>query len=136
MFFFPSHNKIMYMTELHNIRLIALDCDGTIFSKHGRLSEYAASVLKQLKERGILIVICSGRPFYSIQRALDPEYYDYAVCMNGQSIIDHNGNIIMKKRDLAPEEIREISRMVEKYRVMMSCSYNDDFPTTMESTVL
>ena len=109
------------------IRLVGLDCDGTLFAKHGRLTPYAESVLRQLKERGILIVICTGRPWYNIKKAIDPSLYDYAVCENGRLIRRQNGELIEEKRSLYPEEIREISRLVEKYSVMMSCAYEEEF---------
>ena len=122
----PQDNKILSMTN-NIIRMVAMDCDGTLFSKHGRISEYGASVLKQLKERGILVVICTGRPLYSIQRALSSDLYDYAVLNNGMQSAKNNGEIIEDKRKLLPEEIREITRCCERFNVMMSVSYDDDF---------
>lgn len=113
--------------DTNRIRLLAADCDGTLFSKHGKISGYGKDVLFRLKERGILVVICTGRPLYSIQRALTEDLYDYAVCGNGQLIAKSDGTVIAKKRSLTPLEIREITRLVEKHRVMMSCSYDDDF---------
>ena len=75
----------------------------------------------------LISVICTGRPLYSIQRALSSDLYDYAVLNNGMQSAKNNGEIIEDKRKLLPEEIREITRCCERFNVMMSVSYDDDF---------
>lgn len=110
-----------------DIRMVAFDCDGTLFSKHGRISEYGLKVLHALRERNIRVVICTGRPLYSIRNTMPEGSYDYAVCENGQTVAKADGTIIDRKRNLNPKEIREITAKCEKYRVMMSCAYDDEF---------
>jgi Cof subfamily protein (haloacid dehalogenase superfamily) len=113
--------------ETTDIRLVALDCDGTLFSRHGTLSEYSAGVLKQLRENGITVVICTGRPVYSIQRAIEPQYYDYAVCGNGFAVIRNDGAVLYRADCMKKEELRELLRYVEEKNVMLSVSYEDSF---------
>lgn len=43
------------------IKLLALDCDGTLLDKHGRVSEKNKQALQVLREHGILPVLVSGR---------------------------------------------------------------------------
>jgi len=113
--------------EPKDIRLVSLDCDGTLFSRHGTLSEYSASVLKKLREKGITVVICTGRPVYSIERAISPEYYDYAVCGNGFAVVKNDGTVLYRAEYMKKEEIRELIRYVEEKNVMLSVSYDDSF---------
>lgn len=125
--FFPlQDNKILRMAE-RTVKLIGLDLDGTLFGKNGKLSDFSIDILKKCRERGIYIVICSGRPLYSIRREISPEYYDFACCMNGQQIISADGSVNIEKRNLNAGEIRMLIRFVEKYSVMMSCSFEDRF---------
>ena len=109
------------------VKLISLDLDGTLFNRNGKLSDFSKDVLKRCRERGIRIVICSGRPLYSIQREIGSEYYDFACCMNGQQIVSADGTVNIEKRNLNEEEIRYLMRFVEKYSVMLSCSFEGTF---------
>ena len=109
------------------IRLIALDCDGTIFSRHGTLSAYSAEILKKARDEGILIAVCTGRPFYSVEREFPKEFYDYAICRNGQSVYRNDGTLIKEERSLSSDEIRHLIPCLEKYNVMIGCSYEDCF---------
>ena len=107
--------------------MIALDLDGTLFSKFGTLSSYAADVLRQVRKKGILVVISSGRPLYSIQREIPEDCYDYASCQNGHEIYDriHDRHIV--HRNLNPEEIRYLSKDLNRYRMRMGCSLKNGF---------
>ena len=75
-----------------NIRMIALDMDGTLLHNHGTLSKEGKDALKQLRAKGIRVVIASGRPFYSISRILPDTLFDYGASANGQFIYDNHGN--------------------------------------------
>jgi len=47
-------------------KLIALDLDGTLLNNEGKLSEYNCNVLKAAKDKGAIICMVSGRPYYDI----------------------------------------------------------------------
>ena len=107
--------------------MIAVDCDKTLFSRYGTLSAYSAEVLKKTREKGIRIVICTGRPEYSVRRSVAADLFDYAVCMNGQEIVSADGAYRLKHRNLSSDEIRELIRQMESHPVMMFCSDDDVF---------
>ena len=65
------------------IKLVALDLDGTLLSSFGLLSPFAAQTLRDLRKKGIIVAISSGRPFYSVQNIIPDDCYDYASCMAG-----------------------------------------------------
>ena len=109
------------------IRMIALDLDGTLFSKFGTLSSYAADVLRKVRKNGILVVISSGRPLYSIQREIPEDCYDFASCLNGHEIYDRMHDRHIVHRNLTEEEIRYLSKDLEAYRMRMGCSLKDGF---------
>ncbi len=113
--------------ETAGIRLIAIDCDGTLFSRHGTLSKYSAGVLREMREKNIKAVICSGRPFYSISRAIDRDLFDYAVCVNGHSVVRNDGTVLFQARFFSKDETKRITALVEKHRVMLAASYDDTF---------
>ncbi|MDU5301778.1 MAG: HAD-IIB family hydrolase, partial [Dialister micraerophilus] len=50
---------------MKNIRLIAIDLDGTLLRDDISVSDYTKKVLSKVREKGINIVIATGRMFCS-----------------------------------------------------------------------
>ena len=81
--------------------LVVSDLDGTLLSSNKTISIETQNYLKGLQDKGVNILLASGRPY----RAIKP-YYDqiglngYVVCYNGGMIIDptNNDKIIFEKR--------------------------------------
>ena len=66
------------------IQLIALDIDGTIVDSKGVLHSPIIEATDASAKAGIKLVICSGRPFESVEsfaKALGVK--DYIICLNG-----------------------------------------------------
>lgn len=114
------------MNKKH-IKLVATDCDGTLFSTFGVLSAFAKETLRKLRQAGIIVVISSGRPYYSIERSIPKDCFDYASCMNGQEIVSLKDNKHIIKPDLNKEQIQELLSFMPKYRMMLSYSSKDQF---------
>ena len=71
------------------IRLIALDLDGTLFNPDSRISQRNLAEIKRMKERGVHVVIASGRPFAGLPfEQLQGTGIEYAITTNGSSIYD------------------------------------------------
>lgn len=117
-----------------NIKLIALDMDGTLLHNHGTLSKEGKDALTQLRANGVRVVIASGRPFYSIARILPDTLFDYAACANGQYIYDSKGNLISAKEDLQEMEIKELMRYLYQYPMVLSYSDGKQFCHTCSPT--
>lgn len=111
----------------NTVKLIALDMDGTLLSGNGNVSTEGISLLKQFRDQGILIVICTGRPYYSIQRIFQEPVYDYVIGMNGQTITDAKTGITKELSPLNKEEIAELKSYLYRYPMVLSYSDNDKF---------
>ena len=48
-------------------KLIAIDLDGTLLNSYGDVSKNTREALKKVKEKGIEIVLASGRPISSTE---------------------------------------------------------------------
>lgn len=69
-------------------RLVAFDLDRTVLRNDGSLSPATRSVLKELIDRQIHIVIASGRPYSSLpQELLEFPGIDYAITSNGAALV-------------------------------------------------
>ncbi len=71
-------------------RLIATDMDGTILLKDKRLSQSTIAAIKEAKDKGIDIVICTGRTFSNVL----PYLPQIGIACN---IITNNGAVIRDK---------------------------------------
>jgi len=107
------------------IKLVALDLDGTLLSSFGLLSPFAAQTLRDLRKKGIIVAISSGRPFYSVQNIIPDDCYDYASCMNGQDIYICSSGKHIVKPDLSEEEKKHLVSYLKKYRMLMNCAYDN-----------
>lgn len=75
--------------------MVALDLDGTLLTSDKRISAFNEKILKQLHEKGIKIVLCTGRPINAIwpyieQLGLTGED-DYTITFNGALVV-HNSD--------------------------------------------
>lgn len=72
------------------IRLVASDIDGTLLKNGARtLPEEVFSVIRKLKEQGILFCAASGRQYSSLRRLFAPVADDiYYICENGAAVYE------------------------------------------------
>ena len=72
-----------------DIRLIALDLDGTLLTSDKRLSARNLAALRRASESGIEIVPVTGRIFRGLPQAvLDWPFLKYAILSNGAAVYD------------------------------------------------
>lgn len=73
-----------------SIKLIAIDIDGTLLTSQHQLTNEVKSALKKAEDRGVKIVLCTGRPLTGVQSLIDElDLYsenDYVVTYNGALI--------------------------------------------------
>lgn len=104
------------------IRLFAADLDGTLLRRNSEISPYTKEMLKKLKESGCLLMISSGRPFYSIDERTDPSLFDIVSGMNGQQIRFNDTGEIIRKPEITPEKTEYLLGLMERYPVFLCCS--------------
>lgn len=51
---------------MKDIKLVALDLDGTLFDNSSRISERNLTAIRSITDKGIHVVISTGRPFEGI----------------------------------------------------------------------
>ena len=72
-----------------NIRLVALDLDGTTMNSDNRLSDYNRKTLEATVQAGIQVVVASGRAFDALPKeVLAIPGLQYAISSNGAHITD------------------------------------------------
>gem|GEM_PF-135919 len=89
------------------IKAIAIDLDGTLLDSRQRISEYTKKVLEECKNRGIKLVIATGRNHFSARKLVEGIEGVSFVSNNGSLIVDEKGEIL-REREISGETTREI----------------------------
>ncbi|MBQ1504836.1 MAG: HAD hydrolase family protein, partial [Oscillospiraceae bacterium] len=78
-----------FAQALKRVRLLALDIDGTILTDDKRLTKRTASAIRGASEKGIQVVLVTGRPLSGIPQALaDISGIRFAITSNGAATTD------------------------------------------------
>lgn len=91
-----------------SIRLVALDIDGTLLSPEGHVSPRTAAAIRQLLDRGVLAVLCTGRIFSEGVKELAGELGLSlpAIVRNGTAIQDLETGAVLDRHPVPPDAIR------------------------------
>lgn len=78
--------------KLFQYKLLALDLDGTLTNSEKKISEKNKKYIKKAQEKGVSIILASGRPVLGIQKIADElnlkQMGGYILAYNGGQIID------------------------------------------------
>ena len=74
---------------MKDIKLVALDLDGTLFDNSSRISESNLTAIRSITDKGIHVVISTGRPFEGIPfDQIKGTGINYAITANGSGIYE------------------------------------------------
>ena len=74
---------------MRKVKLVALDMDGTVLNSKSELTDENKKILDKAAERGIFIVLCTGRTLTELYPCLDRfDKVRYAICTNGGFAVD------------------------------------------------
>lgn len=102
-------------------KLVAIDLDGTMLNSYGVVTENTKKIIKQTVEKGIDVMIASGRPIDSIKTiAKEIGSENYFIAGNGALIYDIKKDEIIYEKFMNKQKILEIIKICEEN----SISYN------------
>lgn len=74
---------------MKDIKLVALDLDGTLFDNSSRISERNLTAIRSITDKGIHVVISTGRPFEGIPfDQIKGTGINYAITANGSGLYE------------------------------------------------
>lgn len=101
---------------MSQIKLLALDLDGTLFTGDKQVTPENRAALKAAEAQGVQVVITTGRPLPAIHHILeDLDLYDgnhYSITFNGGLVQRNNGDIL-SKTEMSREDLRLIYAILE-----------------------
>lgn len=76
-----------------DIKLVALDLDGTLFNAKGEITERTKQEIKRITSQGVHVVISTGRPYNGVPfEQIKDTGIDYAITTNGAAIYQISTN--------------------------------------------
>ena len=100
---------------MNDIKLLALDLDGTALKSNNSLSTVVKKAIKRASENGITVVAASGRPYGSMPAyILNMNAFKYFITSNGAGIYDNKRNRI-KSVQLKEKSVLEILELTKDY---------------------
>lgn len=103
------------------VRLIALDLDGTLFTEDKNISEENQKVIREALEKGMEIVIATGRPANGIPAELFREMgVRYVISLNGSCVCRLQDGAHIYEERMDTEDACELVQMCLEYRVYLS----------------
>ncbi len=98
------------------IKIVALDLDGTTFNSNGKLSARTRETLEKAASQGVHIVVSTGRAYSSLPEEIKTvEGAEYAVTSNGAHINYIKSGEQIYSQFLDASVIPEVIRIKEKY---------------------
>lgn len=114
------------MNMKKDIKLIALDMDGTLLTFDKRLSERNRIALQRASDRGIHIVPATGRLFSGLpQVVLGLPWLKYAINSNGASVYDVDGDSVLYHAEIPLSQAVRMMSWLDGLPVIYDC-YMDD----------
>ncbi len=114
-------------------KLVAIDLDGTMLNSYGVVTEKTKDIIKKCIEKGIDVIIASGRPIDSIKTiAKEIGSEKYFIAGNGAMIYDIQKDEVIYEKYMSKEKVLEIIKLCEEN----SITYNVYTDKTILATSL
>lgn len=103
------------MQNSPDIKLIALDLDGTALDEQSRLSEETKEALTRAKEAGVHVVIDTGRPFCALPSdVVSFDAIEYVIVSNGARIVHLPSGKLLHSSCHSPESVDKLYEILSR----------------------
>lgn len=109
-----------------DIRIVALDLDGTLLDSQKRLSEVNRAALAAAAAKGVLVVPTTGRFFGMMPPCIrDLPFVRYAITINGAQVFDRETETALVREEIPRTMAIDIMRILDGYDVIYDCYRNN-----------
>lgn len=114
-------------------KMVILDLDDTLLLNNGKIPEGNKKALKLAQEKGVKVVLASGRPEFAIKdiaNELELEKYGgYVIAYNGSRVIDYKTKKVLYEIDLTREQVAELYDLAIKHENYIHTYVGDEILT-------
>ena len=105
-----------------DLKIIALDLDGTLLDSRKRLSAANRDALARAAARGALVVPTTGRFFGMMPAAVrELPFVRYAITVNGAQVYDRVADAAIVREEIPLETALAVMRLLDGYDVIYDC---------------
>jgi Cof subfamily protein (haloacid dehalogenase superfamily) len=98
------------------IRLVAIDLDGTLLNSRSELSPANLEALREAQERGVHVVVVTGRRFYSARRILEQLPFPVMLIASNGAMIGASSGEVLHQNFLPRATARVVLKLALDYR--------------------
>lgn len=107
---------------MEEIKIIAMDLDGTLLDSEKRLSEENRAALEAAAAKGIQIVPATGRIYAIFPEAIrELPFINYAITVNGAEVYDVKNDRSIAKNELSWQKAVEVMEYLDGFDVVYDC---------------
>ncbi|WP_165981066.1 Cof-type HAD-IIB family hydrolase [Macrococcus lamae] len=104
------------------IKLIALDCDGTLINDERKITPRTKEALMKAQQQGIRLALVSGRPrtgfWYESAELELAKHHGILAAYNGGLIIDAETQEVMHEQPIDKEAVKQFFRDIEPFNLV------------------
>ena len=105
-----------------NIRIVALDLDGTLLDSQKRLSPRNRAALERAAARGVHVVPTTGRFFGMMPEAVrELPFVRYAITINGAQVYDRVRDEAIVREEIPLETALGVMELLDSHDVIYDC---------------
>lgn len=103
------------MNNLKNTKAIFVDIDGTLTNSNKEVSKENAEAIKKATEKGIFVIICSGRNFsYAVEKSKLANASNIVIVSNGAQIYDYNMKKSIYEENMNKDIVKSLVEELKK----------------------
>lgn len=100
----------------HDIKLIAIDIDGTLVDTDKRVSERTAKAVKRAADRGIIMCLATGRPMHGLpQDVYKTEGFGYGIFSGGAIVAKIPENEVLVRKLIPKDRARHFMQILMSF---------------------
>lgn len=105
-----------FLDNNQDIKLIALDMDGTLLNEAGEVSQKNRATIKEAQNNGVHVVVSTGRSLITCHNYVKSlALSSYLITGNGSEIWDPNGELV-ERTPIDPEQIQWLTDLARQYQ--------------------
>jgi len=111
------------MINKNKPKIIFTDIDGTLTNSKREITNITKDIIKKIKEQGIYIILCSGRPnSYTIKKSIDSNASNIVISNNGSLIYNYDTNETIYKNEISKDNLYNIYKFCNENNI--DCTLN------------
>ncbi len=118
---------MMTLVEMLNMRrkdmykLIAVDMDGTLLRRDDTISKRNKEAIRKVREKGVKVVIASGRPIHGLERYLEELEFvaedEYVMSYNGSIVQNVKTKEVIAKNMLKGNDLHRLYELAQRLEI-------------------